>query len=196
MKKPEKAYVLTIPRLKDRRIKFLENWLDTGLEIEFFYGLDYKDYNIELNNIYLYRNVPHLFIGGSFYNLMSKLLATDKEEWFICEDDATPTFYWHTFNWESISTLDADMLKLYSYELVISNAQHTANILNLKPSGAWIGACAFVITRTGIQKLFERPCFCPFDYLTGTELDWRCTYPNLVIPTAPYSSYDIDNPPS
>lgn len=192
MNKPNKAYVLTIPRLDKRREVFLDNWKYTGVEVEFFYGLDYKDYNIELGNIYLYRNVPHLFIGGSFFYLLNKLLETKDNEWFICEDDAKPTPHWYTYDWSSISTLNVDMLKCYSYELQINDILYNSNVIDLRPFGAWVGACAFIITRTGIEKLLTSPNYSPFDHLICSVLDWRSTYPNIIIPSAPECSYGRD----
>jgi hypothetical protein len=184
--KPNKAYVITIPRLEQRRKILLDKW-NEKVEIEFFYGYDCKDLGIDSNR-YVSINAPHLFIGATFYKLFDKLLDTNQDKWLIFEDDAWPTEAWNEFDWNSIDDVDYDMIKLNCPELSDppwNNTCHLPNdlpegLINVKKYGSWVGMCAFIITRNGIKRLIEETYIAPIDHIAGHKLNWVVTNPILV----------------
>lgn len=188
--KPTKVYVLTIPRLLERQEIFREAWEYCNLEINFYEGYDYKDYiDYNINNVFYERNIPQLIIASSFYKLFKYLLSTPEDRWFICEDDARPTYRWYNFNWEMLNNYtDTDIIKLYTYEFSEVTGREIT-VIDVNGTGIWIGACSFIITRTAIEKLFKHPLFYTFDRLITEVCSVKVLKPNIVVPYAKECSY-------
>jgi len=184
--KPNKAYVITIPRLEKRREILLDRWKGK-IDIEFFYGFDFKDLNIDFNK-YVNVNAPHLCIGATFFKLFDKLLETNEDSWLIFEDDAWPTKAWDEFDWNSLNNTDYDMVKLNCPELCDPPWNNTCylpsdlqnGLVNVHRFGSWVGMCAFIITRAGIKKLIKDIYIAPIDHIAGHKLNWVVTNPILV----------------
>lgn len=190
------AYVITIPRLINRQNDILSRWKDK-VDIEFFTGVDYKDSALDLSLSFTKRIAPHLYIGTSFYMLYKKLLKTNKNMWLIMEDDAYPTEHWNSFDWNSIvSACDTyEMIKLYTPEIERGNIYYKHN--NLQPGIkstkhlGWIGLCAYIITRRGINKMMNSSFgFAPIDKIITDILHWASVVPNIVTARSAGPSYD------
>lgn len=194
----QKAYVLSIPRLKDRQEKIKDRFRDK-LEVEFFEGVDYMDSGLDMSLPYTKRILPHLYIGTSHYMLYRYLLENGGEgPWIILEDDAHPTPYWDGTNWKAVesSLRGLDMIKLFTPEIERGNTFFVRD--DILPgirdtSGfAWIGLCGVILTKVGLEKMMNIPFIYDLvDLIAAKELKWKSLVPNIITAIPGKPSYEI-----
>jgi len=194
---PYASYVLTIPRLKDRQESIIERW-GGKLDINFFYGVDYKDSPLDMSLTYTRRILPHLYIGTSHYMLYKHLLEHGGQgPWIILEDDAHPTEHWESINWNAVdySIKNLDMIKLFCPEIERGNRFFVRDDIfpGIRDVSkfAWIGLCGIIINRRGLEKMMNIPFIYDLvDLIAAKELTWRAMVPNVVTAVPGTASYE------
>lgn len=117
------AYVITIPRLQQRRGIFARNWTDR-LKYHWHQGYDFKEIAAHVpKNRYAQKAMPQIAVAHSHFSLYDKLLETPEDRWLILEDDAEPTEHWDKIDWNYVQYAPYDVLKFFT--MVLQPDHHT-----------------------------------------------------------------------